>query len=134
MRYADWQKRFWAELERQRVLKFKYGKHDCVLFAAAMADAITMDGDFTKRAQEAFKWINKREALKLLGSRTLRDMIEDVLGPMAKWTTLGQGDLLLTLQEGQQLVAVHDGVQPIASGDRALVRLSWDVVVGGWRI
>lgn len=134
MRYEDWQKRFWAELERQRVLPFAFGTCDCVLYAASVADAVSMDGRYVERARSAFSWSDASGAAKLLEERSLRDMVEDVLGPMQPWPRLTMGDIVLCARDGSELVAVHDGSNPIAKDDLTLVTLLWSTAVGGWKV
>lgn len=133
MRKPNWQAAFWSALEAHRQQPFAYGVRDCILFGSSMADAITIEADYTARAKRAFAWKNKREALRLLKDRALQSMIEDVLGPMQKWSQLQMGDLVLCTQDGQ-ILAVHDGTRPIAPGDRTLVPLRWADALGGWRI
>lgn len=140
MRYVDWQKRFWAALEGQRSLPFKYGSCDCILFAATVADAISADGNYVLRAREAFNWNNRETAYSLLATDNLQALIESVLGAMQPWPRLVAGDLVLcTAQtaepdEPPQILCVHDGTSPIAKAHRKLVTVAWSHAIGGWRI
>lgn len=134
MRHEDWRARMWAEIERQRGLPFEYGSADCVLFGAAVADAISVGGNYAERARAAFAWSDARTAAGLLSESTLREMVEAVLGPIQPWQRLGAGDLVLCVVDGRELVAVSDGTTPIAKGDRRLDHLRWSDAIGGWRI
>ena len=134
MRHKDWQTRFWRALESERTQRFVWGKRDCALFAASMADAIS-DGEYVRRAREVFTWSNEDEALALLSERSLTDLVESVLGPMQRWQRLGMGDMVIIRDdENIESLCIHDGVQligPKAIGYRAIpVRYA----LGGWRV
>lgn len=133
MRHKKWQEKFWAAVERERLLPFEYGRCDCVLFAARIADAIS-DGGYERRAREAFKWSNEREALRLM-ARGLQSLVESVMGPMIPWTRLRMGDIALIVDdEGNECIAVHDGTQFIGKVDRGIRVIPFRCVKGGWRV
>jgi hypothetical protein len=133
MRHADWQKRFWAELERQRTLPFVWGERDCVLFAATVADAIS-DERYVERARAAFVWANAKEAVELIRGG-LRQHVETVLGPMMPRASLRMGDIALVLDEHtRESLAVHDGAQVIGAVDPGVQVVPLRYVMGGWHV
>lgn len=136
MRHEDWQRRFWSAIEEQRRLAFQYGQCDCVLFGASMADAISIDGDYVKRARAAFQWTSAEDADVLLRDGELRTLIESVLGPMQPWVRLRAGDLVLCVSgdDDGQMLCVHDGTSPIGKTDKNLVTLKWASALGGWTV
>lgn len=134
MRYADWQFRFWAEMERQQKARFVWGERDCVLFAATVADAIS-DSSYVARARAAFHWTDANEASGLTADRGLQSLVETVLGPMQPWTTLTMGDIALILDnEGRQSLAIHDGTTVVGPVTVGVQRIPFRNVKGGWRV
>jgi hypothetical protein len=134
MKYRDWQARFWAEMERQRVAPFVWGERDCVLFAARMADAVS-DACYAERAKTAFAWTNVKEAAALLNSATLKAMTENVLGTVIPRVKLKQGDIALVLDDkGRESLAIHDGVQVLGAVDPGVQVIPFRYVIGGWHV
>jgi hypothetical protein len=134
MRYTDWQRRFWAEMDRQRTLPFVWGERDCILFAATMGDAIS-DAQYVRRAREAFAWSNVEEAASLLATTDLRTLIETVMGPMIPRTRLGMGDFALVLDDKQrQSLAVHDGCGVIGAVEVGVQPIPFRYIQGGWLV
>jgi hypothetical protein len=134
MRYADWQMRFWREMDRQRTMPFVWGERDCVLFAATMGDAIS-DAEYVRRARSAFAWTNVREAAALLATGVLRAHVETVMGAMLPRQKLGMGDFVLVLDDkGWQSLAVHDGSQFIGKTESGVQRIPFPYLQGGWAV
>ena len=134
MRYADWQQRFWREMDRQRTLPFVWGERDCILYAATVGDAIS-DASYVSRARQAFKWTNVEEAARLLAGTDLRALIETVMGPMVPWARLGMGDFALVLDDrGKRSLAVHDGVRVIGAVDPGIQPIPFRCIQGGWHV
>ena len=138
MRHEDWQNRFWNEMKACDGVSFEYGSHDCILFAAKLADAISVDGRYVDRAKMAFQWDDTRTAASLLQEHRLQELIETVLGSMRRWQELQHGDLVLMLHDNgrgmEQTLGVHDGVQVMVPAARGLTPLWWNEALGGWRI
>jgi hypothetical protein len=134
MRKENWQRCFWTEIQAQSVEPFQYAVRDCVLSAARVADAISVDGSYESRARAAFSWSSEREAVRLI-SDGLKPLIESVLGPMVKWTVLSEGDLVLIEDDkGRECLAVHDGVQIISPDSTGWRAIPFRCVKGGWRV
>lgn len=134
MRYADWQKRFWAAMDAQRKSAFVWGSNDCVLFAASMADAIS-DGGYVRRAKDSFAWTNAREAAALLSAGELQQQVEAVLGPLLPWPRLNMGDIALVLDDkARQSLSIHDGCQFIGKTENGVQSIPFHYVQGGWHV
>lgn len=134
MRYPDWQKRFWAEMDRQRAARFVWGERDCILFAATVADAIS-DAEYVRRAREAFAWSNARDALSLIADGQLQQHVEVVMGPMLPWPKLYWGDFGLVRDDKNRLsLAVHDGTQFIGPVEVGVQVIPFRYVQGGWHV
>lgn len=135
MRYEDWQARFWAEMDRQRTAPFVWGARDCILFAATVGDAVSMDGNYVQRAREAFNWKNAREAAALLATSDLQSLVATVMGPMQPWARLGMADFALVVDDnGRQSLAVHDGTYVFGPVDPGMQRIPFRNVKGGWLV
>lgn len=133
MRYADWQDRFWASMNEAKQTPFKWGEHDCVLFAAKMADAISNSG-YVSRAREAFTWTDVKEAIALTGGG-LRPLVESVMGPAVRWTQLCAGDIVLILDdEGRESLAIHDGSQIVGPDAVGVKVIPFRCAQGGWKV
>lgn len=133
MRYDDWQKRFWAAMEAQRNEPFVWGKRDCVLSAARMADAIS-DEKYVERAIAAFQWGSEREAVALVRGG-LQPLVETVMGPMMPWPQLSMGDIALIVDdEGRESLGSHDGAQIIGPNTIGVRAIPFRCVKGGWRV
>lgn len=134
MRYPDWQKRFWAEIERQRTAAFVWGERDCVLSAALVADSVS-DANYVQRARTAFNWKNAREAAALLGAADLQSLVETVMGPMLPWPRLDMADIVLVIDDkSRQSLASHDGAQIIGPADPGWQVIPFSYVQGGWHV
>lgn len=134
MRYSDWQQRFWKALDARRTENFSYGVYDCVLFAAAMADSIS-DANYAKRATQAFRWRNSRDALRLIEGKELRELIEVVMGPIERWQYMSMGDMVLINDEAQQQsLCIHDGCQLIGPDQVGFKVIPMRYAIGGWRV
>jgi hypothetical protein len=135
MKYPDWQSRFWAEMDKQRSAPFIWGERDCVLFAAAMADAVSADGRYVARAREAFNWKNAREAASLLEAAGLQSLVETVLGSILPPPRLTMADIALVVDDlGRQSLAIHDGCGFIGPIDPGVQRIPFHNVKGGWPV
>lgn len=134
MRYTDWQKRFWAEVDRQREMPFVWGERDCVLSAAMLADAVS-DESYVSRAKASFSWRNAREAAELLQSADLLTRVESVLGPLRPWPSLNMADIALIVDDdGRQSLGSHDGVQIIGPVEIGMQPIPFRCVKGGWHV
>jgi hypothetical protein len=134
MRKTDWQTCFWSEIKRQNEQPFQYAARDCVLSAARVADAITVDGRYESRAKEAFAWSDEREAIRLM-KFGLEPLIASVLGRMRPWTTLNMGDLVLIEDDkGRECLAVHDGVGIVSPDSVGWRSIPFRCVRGGWHV
>lgn len=137
MRPLDWQMGFWAAMDRHMKLDFVWGERDCVLFAADIADSITLDGRYVERACAAFDWDGIMSATKLLSGTTLRALVETVLGPAVPWVQCCHGDIVLVIDEdGRECLTVHDGTQLIGPrpNNIGVQAVPFRYAQCGWRI
>jgi hypothetical protein len=133
MRYEDWQTKFWVAMEEARTAHFEWGSHDCVLFAAKMADAIS-DSGYVGKARAAFTWTDMRSAIQLLGDG-LQPQVESVLGEMQRWQRLSQGDIVLIADDdGRESLAIHDGCQLLGPDEIGYKVIPFRCAKGGWKV
>lgn len=133
MKYPDWQERFWAAVNDACTKKFDWGTHDCVLFAAKIADAIS-DSGYMEMAKQSFTWTDMRGAVDITRNG-LRPLVVSVLGEMRPWTVLTQGDIALVLDdEGRESLAIHDGCQVIGPAEVGVRTIPFRCVKGGWKV
>lgn len=117
-----------------RDMRFVWGSHDCVLFAAKMADAIS-DARHAERAKLAFQWSSAREAAAIVGNADLRELVEVVMGPMLRWQSLSIGDIVLIKDDdGMYSLAIHDGVQIIGPDAVGYKNIPFSYAQGGWKV
>lgn len=120
-------------MEAQRKEPFAWGKRDCVLSAARMADAIS-DGKHVERAIAAFRWSNEREAIALI-KEGLKPLVETVMGPMVPWPKLCMGDIALVVDDdGRESLGSHDGAQIIGPDSVGIRVIPFRCVKGGWHV
>lgn len=133
MRYEDWQKRFWMELDRARERKWQWGTHDCVSFAARMADVIS-DRDYII-IKSTFKWNTPRQAAELLKNTTLKELMERALGPAMDWRFAKHGDLVLACDEtNSEVLTVHDGLRLLCADKVGYCLVDMKYAQCAWRI
>lgn len=133
MKREAWQDLFWGAIDEARCAQFVWGEHDCVLFAAKVADAIS-DSGYLDRAKTAFSWNDVRSALELTRDG-LQPLVESVLGPMMPWVRLSQGDIVLIVDDaGREALAVHDGCQLIGPADAGIKVIPFRCALGGWKV
>jgi hypothetical protein len=134
MRYPDWQTRFWSALEKHRPAAFAFGRHDCVLFAATMADAIS-DADYVGRARDAFSWTDAREAALIIKGKNLAMLVQTVMGSSMRWQYMSMGDMVLIEDDvGEQSLCVHDGCQLLGPDKTGFKIIPMRYAVCGWRV
>lgn len=133
MRFDKWQSKFWPAIEAERNTAFAWGYHDCVLFAAKIADSIS-DSGYVSRAKAAFTWTDFRSAAAL-SKNGLQPLVESVLGEMLPWTRLSQGDIVLIVDDqGRESLTVHDGCQLIGPDEIGFKPISLSYARGGWKV
>lgn len=133
MRHADWQSRFWAELERARTRQWQWGVHDCVSFGARMADVIS-DSDYIL-LKARFAWKDARDVARLLRDTDLITLVAGVLGTPMDRRFARHGDLVMSVDTtGQQVLAVHDGVQLLVAAEVGFTAVATSYGRAAWRI
>ncbi len=134
MRHEDWQARFWKAIDAASARQFEWGTHDCVLFAASVADAIS-DREYLRLARDAFAWNDARSAIALTKDDGLQFLVETVLGNAVRAVDISQGDIALIVDdEGKQSLAIHDGCSIVGIDAIGLKKIPFRYVKAGWKI
>ena len=133
MRCEGWEKKLADVIKQRRFATFVWGQHDCCLFAADCALAITgtdWAADFRGQydsAAGAAKQIAKRGGFEA--------MITGLLGdPLASVTTAQRGDVVMVDQDGHPALAVCCGATVVAAGISGLVFRPLTDGLLAWRV
>lgn len=137
MRRQDWPSRLAAELELARTRRFQYGRHDCCLFAANIARAITgrdpaaaIRGEYRSR-QGAQRLLDAAGGLEALAGQLARESGYAEIPPLSAQ----RGDVVLIETAGQDALGVIDLTGRIAAaGHEGLVYLPADTGRRAWRV
>jgi len=138
MRVEHWQKAFWAHVAKYRMEPFKWGTHDCALFAARGVDAIRS----TRTADEVyldFKVESAEDYLRVIRQYgSLADMVAArfgaIVGPQVPFGWCSIGDVLIMRHDGRDILALHEGHAAIAPGPEHLEVLPLEIAVCGWKV
>lgn len=132
-RLHDWPERMNAALRRVAVQPFAWGTHDCVTFAADVAEAM-LGQDLL--APFRGRWTTEREAARvLLELGGMRAAVCSVLGPpLASHLQARRGDVVMVEQEpGRLMLAVANGSYWCAPGPHGLIVKS-GCEVAAWEV
>jgi hypothetical protein len=131
MRRTDWVARLWREAEACARSPFKYGEHDCWLFAARCVDAMT--GSRLVEISHDF-YASRRAALRIIAEEGSMDLVVSIaLGDMCPGPGR-RGDVCsIDLEEGLG-VGVNFGAAILAPDDIGLASLPLTAAHGHWRI
>lgn len=134
MRVANWPSQYHRAVASARTVPFRWGVHDCVLFAAYVVDSIS-DLDVTARFKARYHWHNEATAQAILGQAGGLDvLVREFLGQPVPWTMLSTGDIVLASSEGKHLLTVHDGHNLLYPGPNGVAPLPLAQAIHGWRI
>ena len=139
VRYADWPDRLTRFLESCRPRKFRYGSHDCCLFAADAVRAIT-GADIA--AEFRGKYCNRKEALLLArsysGQSSIRALIERALVdfPSVNPSFAQRGDLVLIQRRSDYSLGIVglNGRDILKPAEIGLASLSFTSAVKAWHV
>jgi len=133
MRYEDWQTRFWMELDRAKIRRWQWGVHDCVSFAARMADVIS-DRDYAA-LKSSIQWNTPKQVAELLKAKPLKELIEGVLGPSMDWRFAKHGDLVIATDESSaEVLTVHDGSRLLCADKIGYCIVDIKYAACAWRV
>jgi hypothetical protein len=135
MRHADWQTRYHAAIKTASIVPFTWGTHDCVTFAAYVADCIA-DGAIMKKVQERYSWSSEVEAYAIIQRvGSLKLLIEEFMGLALPWSKCAVGDPILAIQSGgKEILGVQDGHNLLVPASIGIEGLSLHSAVCGWRV
>lgn len=131
-RFEDWPRRLDAAIEAARGRPFSWGRHDCVLFATAVAADLT-GTDHAERYRGTYR--NARGAARILlrngglAALVTRYFGDPVMAPEAK-----RGDLLLACRETGMAIGVCVGRLGAFAGPKGLSFLPLKECDQAWHI
>lgn len=138
MRHEDWQARFWAQLQAARELTFKWGEHDCVMFATGCIDAV-MGTDYYAQAKSRYPYSTETEAREWMAKvGGITGLAESFLDEHVNWGQLTCGDVCLAkgmpFTMDMETLCVHDGNNLLGASTKGVMRVPFRYAVHGWKI
>lgn len=132
MRLQGWDVALAGIIKDRRDTPFVWGQHDCCLFAADCALAITgidFAADFRGR------YDSSAGAARLIAERGgFAQMITGLLGDEIPLNFASRGDVVMIDHNGRPALAVCMGAYLVAAGHDGLVRVSTADGVAAWRV
>lgn len=132
MRLQNWESALAAVVQSRRCRPFVWGEHDCCLFAADCAQAITgidwaaeFRGTYDS-AVGAAKQISKRGGFE--------SMITGLLGDPIAVGLARRGDVVMVTQDGHPALAVCCGATVLAAGINGLISRQLSDGLLAWRV
>lgn len=130
-RKLDWQLSFEKCVAENLSKPFKWGEHDCVLWAANAALAITGSDPAAEYRNEYSSPLGAARILKDGGG--MESLVSKKFKPISP-AFANVGDILMVMQEGQPMLAVCNGETMLATGLEGLVALPTLSAVKAWRV
>lgn len=114
---------------------FAWGQHDCCVFAARVADAMT-DGDYVRRLLRQFDYNSQADIDALFSANGgLRGLMTDFMGEPVGWMQSAQGDVVLMLDaEDKEVLGVCEGSAVICATAKGVIPLPMSRAVCAWKI
>lgn len=110
---------------------FAWGTHDCTLFAADCAHAMTG----VDLAAKYRGYNDAAGAARIIqGAGSLRQLVTENVGAGVSPRLARRGDWVLVEQDGREALAVCLGASLIAAGSSGLVQLPVSAGVTAWRV
>lgn len=134
-RREDWPSRLAAALEDARDRPFKWGEHDCGLFAGDCVLAMTgIDPVALYRGQYADEE-GARATMRLLSGGGLRAVWNAALGPARNNVRMaGRGDVVLVAIGGVEATGIVAGARVACLSEAGLVMVPAHRIVAAWRV
>lgn len=133
MRLHDWQLRYAKECNKWRDAPFKWGEHDCCLWAANIVLALTGQ-DFANDLRFSYdSALGAAKVLERLGG--VEAIATAALGEPVPVLMAGVGDIVCIDQEGRRSLAVCNGTNVLAvaaAGGLAVLPLTDAVLL--WKV
>ena len=135
MRRHDWPERLVETISAARTKTFRWGRHDCALFACDCIQAMT-GADPAKRFRGAYRTPGGAlRALKRLERVTgLEALADRVLGPQIPVARARRGDLVLAERGDGPALGVVTGSQAAFLGPEGLEMLPLAETSTAWRV
>ena len=130
-RKLNWQLDFEKCVAENLHKPFKWGEHDCVLWAANAALAITGSDPAAEYRNEYSSPVGATIILRERGGMEalVSEKFECILPTFAN-----VGDILMVMQEGRPMLAVCNGETMLATGLEGLVALPTLSAVKAWKV
>lgn len=121
-----------AEIERARELPFRWGSHDCSLFACDVVEKLT-GVDHGKDFRGRYK--TERGAARMIRDRGgLRKIATDALGSEIPPLTAQRGDVVMAVENGREALGICIGEKCAFVGIDGLTFQPMARVVAAWRV
>ncbi len=128
MRYEDWPKRMEQAISRNEGKAFRYGRFDCVSFAADVIE------DMTGEYPHSFTYSTKAEAEAIFAEHgNLESIVSTIFEPippkMAK-----RGDLVMVEQDGGSLGICIGSRVVLPARPEGLARVPLNEAIAAWSV
>jgi len=120
MRVEDWEARLVAYLADVRDRPFRWGRHDCAVFADGVIEAVTGAPRFADCLSGYSSARGARRRLAALGFASLAEAASARLNPLAGWAEARRGDLVGVLGQDDLGLGVVIGRQAFVLGPAGL--------------
>lgn len=134
-RREDWQARLHECVEVARILPFKYGLHDCCLWAAHCIDAMC-DTQYVRQVKERLNYNSKETAdAVILSAGGLPRLVSEFLGEPRRDAFAAPGDVVLTRgPDGEALIGVVVGHRIVAPGPSGVLSIPAAKTLLYWKV
>lgn len=135
-RRRDWSAKLVACMTVAKTLPFKWGQHDCCMFAAWCVDSMC-DSKFVDAIKERFNYSDANAAaVAVSAGGGLGPLISEFLGqPMDNHMFAQPGDLALVRDSlDRELLCIGVGHQFVTAAEIGLGCFTLDNVVAAWRV
>jgi len=126
-RVEGWEKILVNMVAEAKEKPFRWGSHDCVTFAARVAEALLGEKFLIP------KWKTKKEAIELLRNRKLEDYVTDYLDPI-KLNYVRRGDIVATMTDEGMALGVFLSPKGVFTSKNGLAYVPISQIVKAWRV
>lgn len=132
MRIENWPLALAAFIESRKDTPFAWGAHDCTLFAADAALAITGVDPAASYRGDYDSEIGAARIIVAAGG--FRALVTQNMGAEINPKMAQRGDWVLVEQDGAEALAVCMGVSMVAAGQSGLVTRPMSAAITAWRV
>jgi len=134
MRRADWMERLQGCVENAKLLPFRYGVHDCCLWAARCVDEMC-GTNHVYAIESRFNYSDEDSAnAVIVAGKGLLALVDEFLGDHTGKQWAAPGDVVLVRNAGRALVGIVVGHSVIAPSDHGLLVLPYDDIAVCWKV